>query len=537
MMNKKNKDNKEKILIRFLAVSKYTTESNQTGDWRVFMPCLSSKIAPCQNACPIGQPIAELLNLVKQFKFREAWELLAVKNPLSGSTASVCQGFCQKECNRKEFDDFVAFNKVEKFLGKMAIEQGWEIPIEKARDVEEKKVAVIGAGPGGLTCAYQLARHGHLVTIFEKLLVPGGLMKTAIPGDRLSRDILDAEINRVLSMIYKIRYYGINEKRFPRIRKDFDAVFVAIGEHKPIKLGIDNEGTEGVIYGLDFLKKFNLGEPLGPKERATVIAAGERLEFKRRITIVGSGNTAIDCALCAIKIPDTKVFVFCEKSFDAIPDFLQKGIKVAEKRGVIFFFGVRVDKIERNKAGIKGINFTEVGQDIEKGRFTLRRNTDMLIVALGEERDPSFVPKYFAPRIANVFLGGNPNNVASAIASGNEGAKKIIAFLRGEKYIEQKEQEVVKPEDLKTAYLEEILEIPRNKKITDAKAAQDEAGRCLNCGTCVSCGICEQYCPDGSVKIPKDKPPEFNKDYCKGCGICAQVCPRGVIKMEKEEKE
>ncbi len=515
---------KDEKHVPFIAISRETTEKNKTGDQAIEVPGLAQRIAPCQDACPIRQNIPVIMDLIRQGELQQAWEILVDKNPLPLSTSMVCQGFCQQACNRKEFDEFVAFNKIERFLSKMALKQTWwSRPLAEPEASEEKKVAVIGGGPAGLSCTYQLARRGYSVVIFEALRI-GGLMKTAIPKDRLPKNILACEIIENILMLpgIDVERCCVNRKKFKEIRKDFDAVFVAVGCHQPKKLGISNENSIGIFYGLDFLEKVNLGK---------------NPNLGKRVVIIGDGNTAIDCALCLAKIPDKRVFVFCEKSRDEIPDFLQKGIEAAEKQRALFFFSMKIQKIDSKNQKIRKVKFWKLGRDGNSGEFKVYIDIDNLIIAIGEEPDTSFVDKDFASEIAGIFFGGNPNNVASAIASGNQGAEKIIAYLEQKEqpnFQEKQDKEIVEFKDLNMAYFEEI---PRNKKISDEETAIKEAKRCFSCGTCPgidNCGVCKMYCPD--FCIFEEKKERKLDDHCKGCGICAQECPRGVIKMELKER-
>jgi NADPH-dependent glutamate synthase beta subunit-like oxidoreductase/Pyruvate/2-oxoacid:ferredoxin oxidoreductase delta subunit len=535
-MNKEDKEDKEEqMFIPFIAVSEETTIGNPTGDLRTLIPCLSGKIAPCINACPIGQDIPVIMDLVRRGELEKAFQELGKKNPLPFSTAKVCQGFCKQHCNREEFDEFVAFNEIERFLGEMALEEGWT-PITRQNFAAQNlsgqgKVAVIGSGPAGLSCAYQMSKRGYSVTIFEALPVIGGLLRVGIPANRLSKYFLKKEIRNNILEPFQIKVktnYSVDKEKFRKIRKDFDAVFAAVGAHKPKKLHKNIEiekDAEGIVYGLDFLKKVNLGKTLNHGG----------FDSLKRVVIIGDGNTAVDSARLA-RLLNKEVSVFCEKAKKDIPEFLQKGIKALMKQGVVFLFSRKILKINVADNKVRGVISTSVDK---RGRVEIdNTKADSVIIALGEETDTSFIDKDFAPEIAGVFFGGDPNNVASAIASGNQGAEKIIAYLEQREqpnFREKKSQEIVESKDLNFAYFEHL---PRNKKITDQETAIKEAERCFNCGTCIGCGVCEQFCPDVSISVSeKDKEPEIDKEHCKGCGICAQECPRAVIRMKIEEKE
>ncbi len=516
--------NEKEDEIPITSMSNGTTEGNLTGSWRTSRPFYDEKISPCSDACPVSQNIPKWMNLLRKGETKKAWEALIESNPLPWTTSKVCQGFCEIACNRNEFDECVSINKTERFLGKYALDQGWspkevEIPmaIEDALR-QRKKIAIIGSGPAGLSCAYQLGRQGHSVTIFEALSEIGGLLKAGIPEFRLPNKKVDREIdNNILKpfdIAVKISHI-VDNKEFIYLRDRFDAVFVATGLHKCLKLGIPGEDAEGVIYGLDFLKKVNLGQ---------VVELGER------VVIIGDVNTAIDSAHCA-QLLGKDVIVFCEKNREEIPKFLQMGIKAVEKNGAKFFFSEKAVSIYSENNRVNGITV----ENAEKNRKFFA-NINNVIIATGEEPNLDFI-NYESAFNSNVFFGGDvitrASNVAAAIGSGRKVAEKIALYLESGKYHNEQDKENKKMVGLNDLNLNYFEHSKRSKKIIDAETAIKEANRCFSCGSCMDCGNCERFCPDLAVYKNKEQY-DINYDYCKGCLICKEECPCGVISSELE---
>jgi len=252
-----------------------TTLYNKTGGWRYMRPLYRDKTPPCSHNCPAGEDISLQISLIAQGRFEEALELIRLENPFPGVTGRVCPHPCEAECNRAEYGGRVAIHDLERFVADHAAPKRPSVQASQRRDA---RVAIIGSGPAGLTCAYHLARWGYPVTVFEALPVPGGMMRVGIPDYRLPKDVLEREIAAIEALGVEIKTnMRLGDNLGLDDLKDYKAIFIAVGLSKSRRLNIPGEEAAGVIPGLEFLKRLNLGEEVrvGP-----------------RVVVVGGGNTA-----------------------------------------------------------------------------------------------------------------------------------------------------------------------------------------------------------------------------------------------------
>ncbi|HXZ94477.1 MAG TPA: FAD-dependent oxidoreductase, partial [Dehalococcoidia bacterium] len=253
---------------------------NKTGSWRYLRPVHEEKMPPCNNACPAGNNIQGFIKLIREEKLLDAWRLIKETSPLPGICGRVCPHPCEKECNRGKYDEAMAIHTLERMVADYAY---GEKVTEKAKTAPKKeKIAIVGSGPAGLSCAYFLAKEGYQVTVFESLPEIGGMLRVGIPRYRLPRKILDKEIA-------DIKVMGVNFKTNSKIKdiselKDYDAVFVGTGAHISRKLDVPGENTAGVISGTEFLRQLNLDS---------------KAKIGKNVIVVGGGNTAIDAARSA----------------------------------------------------------------------------------------------------------------------------------------------------------------------------------------------------------------------------------------------
>lgn len=500
-------------------ISLRDTSSNLTGSWRRIKPYYQNKISPCKNACPLENNIPHWLSLLKQGKTRQAWEKLIEKNPFPAVTGRVCQGFCEKDCNRREFDESVSIRNLEKFLGDEALINGWHPPVLKEK-FKSFDIAVVGSGPAGLSCAYQLIRKGFRVVVFEQFPVLGGQLWFGIPEYRLPKDILEKEINNILCLGIKVsRGLTIDSKIFETIKHCYDAVFFATGLQKPKKLDIEGEENLNVLYGLNFLKDVNFGN---------------KIKLGRKVLVIGGGNTAVDVARTAKKLGSEKVIVFYRRTRIEMPA-IKEDVILAEKEGIeikellspakIFSkFGQNFLECQKNQLGESDESNRKKPSPIKGSNFL--EQFDSLIVAIGEGAENSF---FFGLEDERVFLGGDiktkAGTVAAAIGSGREAAENIERILLGKSPLEEKNPQIVRFSGLNLAYFEH-----QEKK----SRPNLEAERCFSCGVCDLCGNCWKFCPHLAIS-EKNGQLKIDYDYCKGCGVCAQECPRSVISQEMEE--
>jgi len=567
----------------FSPVSSGDMSWNRTGTWRYIRPKYEDKTPPCNAACPAGVDIPMFIGLVDEGRYEEAWNVIREENPFPGVCGRVCFHPCESHCNRADYDEVMAINALERFVADQAppLEPGSPI-----RGRREERVAVVGSGPSGLSCAYHLARMGYQVTVFEALPKPGGILRVGIPSYRLPKDILDKEIA-------DIQACGVEIKTNARLGGDlsfkdleeYEAVFLATGAHVSRKLNIPGEDLEGVGSGLDLLRDINLGKAV---------------HIGRKVAVIGGGNTALDAARAVLRLGGNPLILY-RRSREEMPAFdeevseaLEEGIEIRYLIGPTEIIGHngRVTQLECIKMELGGED--ETGRrrpvPIPQSNFTLE--VDTLIVAAGEEPDLTFLPEDIrveAKMVSTdkgartsrkeVFAGGDmahlDRTVAHAIGFGKRAAISIDCVIRkrgvtsvlqgirvGEnrtlsmaKYLSEvarrRSPHVVAFEELNLDYFEhaernERAKLPVPERVTDFREvsaglteqeAWKEAVRCFSCGVCDGCENCYIFCPDLSVITDEGVVKyRINYDYCKGCGICIAECPRNALSVEKEAK-
>lgn len=528
---------------------KSSLEAFKTGDWRTLRPEIRTKNSACRAACPISNRIRDYLQLAKSGEIRRAWQILVETNPLPAVLGRVCPHPCETDCLRGEWEQAIRINTIERFLGDLGLKNGWRP--EGYQELTPKlltrqKIAIIGAGPAGLSCAYQLRRMGHWVEIFETEKELGGMLYFGIPAYRLPKDILKREIkNNILSLegIEVHREAAVDSSTWPAIAHDFDAILIATGTTKSRKLKIDGEeGNPQVISGLEYLKKINLGRE---------VSIGDI------VAVVGGGNTAIDAARSAKMNGARYVVVLYRRREEDMPVF-EEEVRAAKKEGIEIKPSTTPVRVEKEcdsllKIGCLKMSLGELDSSgrpkpvpIVNSSFSVFAHT--LIVAVGEESDLSFITDYDDEKILleHVFSAGDASlygagTVAAAIGSGNRVAQEIDAYLKTgvRKEISLASEKVVGFEDLNTEHLEcklSLIESCLSEGKSIEQKIEEEAERCFSCGACNGCGGCWLYCPDVAVRETEDGKYEINYEFCKGCGICANECPRNAIDMEREVK-
>ena len=525
---------------------------NHTGSWRTERPVYVDRLPPCNNACPAGENIQKWLFEAEGGDYAAAWQGLMEDNPLPAVMGRVCYHTCETACNRAELDAAVSIHAVERFLGDYAIREG----LMPAFEVEPsgKRVLVVGAGPSGLSAAYHLTRLGHAVTIREAGPMAGGMMRFGIPKYRLPREVLDAEIARILAMGVTLELDSKVEDIEAAFAEDgFDAVFVAVGAHLARRTAIPAHAAGRILDAVSFLRDMELGT--------------EPPRLGRRVIVYGGGNTAMDVARTARRLGAEEAMIVYRRTREQMPahDF---EAREAEEEGVLIHWLRTIKAIDETTFTVEKMRIDEEGRPQPTGEFeTLEADT--LVLALGQDVDTSFLERVPGVTIAKdgvvavdgqmmtgragLFAGGDmvpsERTVTVGVGHGKKAARNIDAWLRGGRYEKPAKPELASFRNLNTWYYDDApprvqgqLDLLRRqtgfeeveKGLTEENALF-EARRCLSCGNCFECDNCYGVCPDNAViKLGPGKRFRIDLDYCKGCGICAAECPCGAIKMVPE---
>jgi len=566
-----------------ISVSLGDMEWNKTGAWRTQRPFYEDKTPPCSAACPAGNDIVAFIQKIAQEDFEGAWNVIKEENPFPGVCGRVCFHPCESRCNRGSFDEPIAIHALERFVADFASRLNKKTA--KAGEKRKERVAIIGSGPAGMSCAFHLARLHYDVTVFESFSLAGGMLRMGIPSYRLPRNVLDRELSNIEALGVEIRT-GVSLGEDLRLEdlKDYQAVFIATGAHRSRGLHIPGEKEKGVLSGLDLLKKINLSK---------------RGKLGDKIAVIGGGNTAIDVARSVIRL-GKKANILYRRSREEMPAFEDEILEALEE-GVKIRYLVNPIRVGQ-KDGLKRLECLrmELSEKDESGRrrpvpipnSNLFIDADHVIIAAGEEIEASFLPEGLEKKegivltqrdgstgIKGIFAGGdltsNQRTVAHAIGSGKKAAMAIDAFLKGtdaEEVIIQnligegpslsifgylhpgerlRNPHVVTFEELNMDYFEPAKRQGESKSAVKERikgfkevsstfsegVALEEAERCFSCGTCNECENCYVFCPDGSVlKREELFPHQVDYDYCKGCGICFTECPRGAISLQGETR-
>jgi 2-oxoacid:acceptor oxidoreductase delta subunit (pyruvate/2-ketoisovalerate family) len=527
--------------------------ANKTGTWRTERPIYVDRLPPCNNECPAGEDIQGWLFYAESGDYEAAWRHLTRDNPLPAVMGRVCYHTCESVCNRAKLDSAVGINSVERFLGDEAIRCGWRF--EAPAQESGRRVLVVGAGPSGLSAAYQLRRMGHAVTVFEAGSAPGGMMRYGIPKYRLPRDVLDAEVQRIADMGVTFRYNEpVKDIALTMQAEQAEAAFLAIGAHIAKRAYIPAKDSSRILDAVSVLRSME--------------DADEKPMLGRRVAVYGGGNTALDVARTARRLGATEAIIVYRRNQKRMPAH-QFELEEALEEGVKVKWLSTITKAEGTTLTIEKMALDEKGYPQPTGEFETL-DADSLILALGQEVDMSLLqgiedlviedgvvqvdPQSMMTNHPGLFCGGDMSpgerNVTVAIGQAKKAARYIDAYLRGVTLEPKPRPEVADFDRLNTWYYSDApktvqpqLDVARRTSSFDEvqgglteETALFEARRCLSCGNCFECDNCYGVCPDNAViKLGPGKRFQFNYDYCKGCGICASECPCGAIDMIPEE--
>jgi len=526
--------------------------ANKTGSWRTERPVYVDRLPPCNGECPAGEDIQGWLFHAESGNYEAAWRHLTRDNPFPAIMGRVCYHTCESVCNRGRIDAPVGINSVERFLGDEALKQRWRF--EWPANETGRHVLVVGAGPSGMSAAYHLRRLGHAVTVIEAGPVLGGMMRFGIPKYRLPRDVLDAEMQRIVDMGVTVRL-GAKVSDIVQAMKDggFDAAFLAVGAHIAKRAYIPAKDSARILDAVAVLRSMEGEAPP---------------QLGRRVVVYGGGNTAIDVARTAKRLGATEAVIVYRRTREKMPahDF---EVEEALEEGVMVKWLSTIKQAEGGALTIEKMTLDAKGNPQPTGELETLE-ADSVVLALGQDVDLSLLdhvprlrvedgvvqvdPHTMMTSYPGLFAGGDmvpaERNVTVAIGHGKKAARHIDAWLRGVELAPAAKHAPATFERLNPWYYSDApktvrpqLDLARRTSSFDEVQggltednALFEARRCLSCGNCFECDNCYGVCPDNAVvKLGPGNRFAFNYDYCKGCGVCVAECPCGAIEMVPED--
>lgn len=519
--------------------------------------------APCRAGCACGTDVRGWIAVIAQRRkiglsvreaVMEAWDMVTAVNPFPATLGRICPHPCEVDCNRGGKDGPVAIRALERFLGDWGLRQRLPLP-RLEQSARRESIGVIGAGPAGLSFAYQMARRGYRVTVYEKERKPGGMLYHGIPQYRLPEEVLDAEIRRIVDLGVELELgFAVGSAVAVRqLRDRHDALFLGIGAGRGVKLGIPGEEGPGVWTGTDYLSRLNRGEPV---------------DLGTEVVIVGGGNTAMDAARCARRT-GANVTTLYRRTRREMPAIASE-VDEALAEGVRIEYLAAPVAIVRDGGEVRSVlvQKMQLGEPDDSGR---RRPVPSpgsehelpataVIAAVSQVPDwdglEEIAPGTVRPSAAGelrdgLWTGGNTlgSGIAGmAIAQGRHAAEALHAKLRGLARTAATQLPVVPATSVKPEYYAGKQRAAVPERAVEQRLAQgelevqetigedaflEEVSRCFSCGSCFDCEHCFMYCNAGSfARLAQAGPGTYfslNLDRCEACGKCIELCPCGFL--------
>ena len=522
-----------------------------TGPVREKRPVYVDLLPPCNHACPAGEDIQGWLAHVQAGRFREAWLTLVRDNPLPAVHGRVCYHPCETHCNRAALDSAVSIHAVERFLGDLATQEGWQLPIEAAPT--GKRVLIVGAGPSGLSAAYHLARRGHAVEIRDAGPLPGGMLHFGIPAYRMPREELMREVRAIQAMgVQIVLEHRVDDVLAEKQAGRFDAVFLAIGAQVAKHIDIPACDASRMVSAVSLLRD---------------TATGDAPKLGRRVVVYGGGNTAMDAARTARRLGAEEALIVYRSdrahmkasAFEA-QEALEEGVKIK--------WLTSIKRLEGSDLTVEQMELGEDGRPRPTGELETL-SADAIVLAVGQVTDSAFLQKtpgielepdgtvIVGPNMMTgypgIFAGGDmvpsERTVTTAVGHGKKAARHIDAWLRGIERRASPKHPLVPFELLhlpvySDAARSEQQMLPLEERIPGftevqaglrAEEASYEAKRCLSCGNCFECDQCYAACPEQAIeRLGAGKRYRYLYDRCTGCAVCFETCPCHAIEMIPE---
>ncbi len=502
--------------------------------------------APCKTACPAHIAVQGYIKLAAQGRYREALELIKHENPLPAICGRICNRRCEDACTRGDIDAPLAIDEIKKFISEIELDKNCRFIPEKRHDYSDKKIAIIGSGPAGLSCAYYLSLDGYSVTVFEKESRLGGMLTLGLPNFRLEKDVVEAEIDIIREM-------GVEFKTGVEVGRDitldelrvlgYDAFYVAIGAQGGRMIGVEGEEAEGVMSGIEFLRLIN---------------QDQTRKLTGNTVVIGGGNVAIDVSRTAVRAGEGEVFQFCLESREQMPA-LEEEIAEAEEEGISINNSWGPKRIITENGKVKTVEFKKCLSVFDgEGRFNprydeediLRVDADNVLLSVGQsivlgnllegtavETRPNGAviadDFTFQTGEKDIFAGGDvysgPRFAIDAIAAGKQAAISIHRFVQpGQSLVNGRDRRVYKELDKSAAVIENYDNTPRQlpalkgeekehtshfrdvRGVFTEEQLKKETERCLGCGAtivdsymCVGCGQCTTKCKFDAISLER----------------------------------
>jgi len=524
-----------------------TSLANKTGTWRTELPVYVSRRPPCATACPAGEDPQKWLYAAEEGDYETAWRTIMEVNPFPAVIGRVCFHPCQTSCNRTTLDEPVGINAVERFLGDEALRRGWTVPVAPPTG---RRVLVVGAGPAGMTAAYQLARRGHAVTVRESAAHAGGMLTYGIPRYRLPREIVDAEIARIAAMGVTVELGAPVTDLAAQLRDGgWDAAFLAVGAQLGKRTDIPAGDSARIVDALTLLHS---------------VSDGERPLLGRRVVVYGGGDTAMDAARTARRIGATDATIVYRRTRERMPAHPVE-VEQAEAEGVTVRWLSTISQVDAGRITVETMRLDDAGKPRPTGEYETL-HADAVVLAIGQDSDLGLlrampdvavadglveVDRGLATGHGGLGAGGDiiadQHTVTAAIGHGTRAAVAIDAYLdRAATGPVPDDRAAADFTTLATWYYSDApasvapqLAAARRVDTFDEvvtglteETALYEARRCMSCGNCFECDNCYSLCPDNAItKLGPGLKYAIDPDYCKGCGLCAAECPAGAIEM------
>jgi formate dehydrogenase beta subunit len=527
------------------------TREKGAGPFRTRRPAYVDLLPPCNEACPAGENIQEWLSLAQAGKYREAWTALVRDNPLPAVHGRVCYHPCESACNRAQLDAAVSVHAVERFLGDLAMREGWRLPVDAA--ASGKRVLVVGAGPSGLSAAYHLARLGHTVEIHEAGPVAGGMMHFGIPAYRLPRADLLREVAAIEAAgVCIVLNRKVEDLVAERKEGNFDAAFVAIGAHVSKHIDIPARDAARVVDAVNLLRG---------------ASAGEAPRLGRRVVVYGGGNTAMDAARTARRLGADEAIIVYHRDRAHMPahafeadEALQEGVKIR--------WLTSIKEISGSSLTVERMELDANGRPQPTGELE-SLEAESVVLALGQQSDSAFLRRVdgvackpdgtviVGPDMMTghpgIFAGGDlvpgERTATVAVGHGKRAARHIDAWLRGAAHAPRAKPAVASFDMLNLPVFSDALPssqgvLKESERLAgfgeivaglSAAQARREAQRCLSCGNCFECDNCYAACPEQAiVKLGPGRRYAYEYEKCTGCAVCFEQCPVHAIEMVPE---